>query len=288
MTAEKLKHHLVFDFPGETLKDETLLPGWFRQHYWQTFSLFLTVPDLRVTRMLITSMLREAWNQNEFLGENPEADEVDRMYMITWLQMLASYNGLLTYEEIEKIRDSEGKFQPINQLETPVLQNFDATAKQASAWSNDGLVVGLFQGSFDPPTLSHLRDATLATEFCHRLVIGYDNDDLLRARKGAERPRYKLQWRRNVFGSFWMVDSTIVLRPKTLTGLDNQYEKDYQDLRISRLFTVADDPAIDLKRIRIEKLGGELVILDEPFGKFHSSSLVERLKINPYLDILLP
>lgn len=271
---ELIRPAMVFDFVSREEKD--WLPEWFKNHYLGVFHLLSSQEDLRSARSLAISMLTDAWDFRIFREDNPEADELDRAYLICWLQYLTSRTGLLTYDEIKQIQESEGESFPPLYLEDKPLLGFREVVEKTRRWQKEEEIIGLIHGSFDPPTLAHLDDIFFATQCCHRLLIGFDSDELLRLRKGLDRPRYPLGLRRQILEDSWMVDLTVVMRPNEIDCA--LYQEDYQALHIDRLFTVPEDPALEEKKRRIESLGGELIAMPKYFGDFHSTGLMRILE----------
>lgn len=271
---EMIRPAMVFDSPVR--EEDDWLPRWFENHYLGVFHLLSSQEDLRSVRTLAITMLTEAWDFRIFREENPEADELDRAYLICWLQYLTSRTGLLTYDEIKQIQESEGESFPPLYLEDKPLLGFKEVAEKTRRWQREKEIIGFFHGSFDPPTLAHLDDIFFATQCCHHLLIGFDSDKLLRLRKGLDRPRYPLGLRRQILENFWMVDLTVVMRPNKVDGV--LFKEDYQALNINRIFTVPEDPSLEDKKKRIESLGGELIIVPKYFGDFHSTDLMRTLE----------
>ncbi len=199
----KIKHEYFLAPPLEDLmlnKDT-----WFYRYGLGAVSPILTHPDVTVSRMLVASMLTEAWNCDRFFNENghmvPEPNEFDRMLQITSLQQIASLTGLLNGEEIRLIQANEGDIPlPYFRLPEPPLLTFDEARAATQEWKAQGETIGCFQGSFDPTTAIHLGCATEAYSACDKLLIGFDSDRLLRSRKGEDRPRFKLDDSRKKFG----------------------------------------------------------------------------------------
>lgn len=229
-------------------------------------------------------MLIEAYDRNSFFENNssmePIPTEIDRLKLIVWLQFLASFPGLLHSEEITQIRECDGKISA-DQLLLPrnEITSFDELRQQTLIWEGMGETIGLFHGSFDPPTVYHLSCATLASQHCDRLLIGFDNDELLRRRKGADRPRSMGLGldRRKIFGSFWMVDGTFFLRANDVLDAE-QYVIDYRDLGVNYVFLDEATEDLEKRMSLITQAGARPMFLSRREGDYSSTKLIELAK----------
>jgi len=275
--VERIKHE-YFQEPEESLSENT----WFGKFGRTALSTIFIQKDVRFSRALVSNMLTEAWNESEFFEENghmiPSPDEVDRMHLICHLQHIASSTGLLNGEEIRKIQESEGRvlIQDFLPKEGPLI-NFESLKEMTTLWRSQGLKIGLFHGAFDPPTVVHLACATEAYTLCDRLIIGFDGDDLLRSRKRDDRPRYPLDWRRKVFGSFWMVDGTFVLRADRIEDV-SQYVQDYRDLHIDYVFLARQQEDKNARVKKIRASGAKPKILVHTGFELPATSILRLIK----------
>jgi glycerol-3-phosphate cytidylyltransferase-like family protein len=278
MAPERKIHHEYFSAPHDLLKKHP--DSWFYQYGLTAPGAIFSSPDIRFSRLLVANMLTEAWDRNRFFAENdhliPKPEETDRMLLIAWLQQIASFVGLLNGEEIREIQECEGSI-PSNKfiLKEPDLLSFEQIAKQAGDWKSQKSTIGLFHGSFDPPTVAHLGCATEAYLQCDRLLIAFDNDDLLRKRKGNDRPRFPLIDRRKIFGSFWMVDATLILRAKEISDVE-QFAQDYRELGIDYVFLASNQEDHQNRLEKIAKGGAEPKYLKHRGNEFSSTRMLER------------
>lgn len=287
---ERRIHHEYFDAVDPEELDERQKDTWFVKYGEGIPGGVFVQEDLRFSRMIIASMLTEAWNEGKFYVHNaglkPEPDEVDRLYLINYLQSIASLTGLLNGEEIRLIQERKGVV-PLEdfRLEEISLRSFDESVELTKKWKEKGLTIGLFHGAFDPPTAAHLMFATESyTQYpeCDKRIIGFENDLSLRNTKGAERPRYQLNWRRQVFGSFWMVDETVVLNAKSYYDME-AYVRDYRALNVDYVFLSAHQKEIRRRLKQISRAGAEPKYLyhlhDVPDQDvFHATKVLELLK----------
>lgn len=274
---ERIKHEY---FTAPKIEEEE--NGWFSR-YGKTISSGVFVQkDIRLARLVIASMLTEAWDERRFCLENrdmePEPDEIDRMRLIAHLQHLASLTGLLNGEEIRSIQREEGKMSLAAFMPKEVtLRNFEEVEKLTEDWKTQGLRIGLFHGAFDPPTVLHLACATEAYTQCDRLLIGFEGDISLKKAKGEDRPRYPLEWRREVFASFWMVDETFVLSSQDYQDV-KPYVRDYQNLNVNYVFLAADQEEKEKRLLKIKLAGAEPKYLYHRDGAFTATAVLGLLK----------
>ena len=280
MNQERRVKHEYFSAPNELLRSQ---PGsWFHKHGLAIPGAIFANPDIRASRLMIASMLIEAWDKNLFFQENghlePKPSESDRMSMIAFLQQIASSTGLINGEEIRMIQNTE---RPISlerfRLKEPILSNFNKVAGQVRDWKWKGDKIGLFQGSFDPPTAIHLSCATEAYNQCDRLIIGFDNDALLRKRKGKDRPRFPLINRRKTFESFWMVDTTYVTGAKDETDID-QYAFEYLALGVDYVFLANNQKDLSSRLDKIRMGGAKPKYLGYQNREFSATRTLELAK----------
>lgn len=258
--VERRVRHEYFSFPSlEEINQNDI--RWFLDCQKGLQSLISAQEDVRFSRFLAASMLIEAWNREEFFTENgrmnPEPSELDRMLLITYLQLLVSCTGLINGEEIKKIQESGGKigldgFRP----KSAGLPSDEETGMQAIAWKEKGLKIGLLHGSFDPVTVVHLACATEAYQQCDRLLVAFDSNVLLKRRKGLDRPRFSLDWRRQIFASFWMVDGTFVLSANDESE-EASYVRDYKHYRVDYVFLAKDQEDMTERKRKILLAGAE-------------------------------
>lgn len=136
MPRERINHEFFF-IPGREILEET--DNWFAKYGIGVSNGIFSIPDVAVSRFLISRMLCEAWNSEEFFRENgmlrPEPDELDRMKLITWLQQIASLSGLLSGEEIRLIQENEGMVNTsIFQLEDKPQLAFKNLSELEEGW----------------------------------------------------------------------------------------------------------------------------------------------------------
>lgn len=246
-------------------------------------------PDVRFSRIVALSMLKEAWNEKEFHQENPGASPFDRMQVIGFLQYLTSMTGLFSYEEFLAIKEGEEVPEMISQ---PVL-GFEEVAQIAQARKANGQTIGLFAGAFDPFTANHAVLNNYARSFCDFLITGFDSDELILNRKGKERkalgqtaPRFPISQRRGWASGLPTVDVTVELRPNVID--QEAYIKDYLALGVDVLFVgEPDHPAIPRMQEAMERVGGRVEILKNEWQGIHATQLMEFLKNNPFFNVQL-
>lgn len=289
--TERIKHE-YFSAPEDLiLKEENT---WFSKYAREVSSAIFIQEDVRLSRIIIASMLTEAWDERRFFEENaglkPEPDETDRMLLIAHLQRLASFTGLLNGEEIWRIQGFEGKI-PLSEfkLEDGLLPTFGEVASQTEKWKAEGLKIYMFHGGFDPPTILHLAcaaegyvQAFFQCDGRFRLLIGFEPDASREASKGENRPRYSANWRREVFGSFWMADSTVEMRTRNYSD-ETQRIQDYRDLNIDYVLLAVGQEEIDSRLRQIQNGGAEPRYFQHYSDTFHSTEVLDALKERGWL-----
>ena len=289
LITNRIKHE-YFSAPDNLFRQEDT---WFSRHGSGVTSPLFFQEDIRISRLVEASMLTEAWDRERFFEENrglkPEADEVDRLSLISYLQQIVSFTGLLSGEEIRSIQRERGRL-PLDDFvlpEQPVL-TFDEVKIQTDRWKSQGLEIYMLHGAFDPPTTLHLSCATevyvmanFQTNGLFRSLIGFESDISLRNSKGPDRPRYNCDWRRQTFGNFWMVDSTVEIRPQSYTD-ERQRIQDYRDLQVDRVVLAVGQEAHESRLRQIEKAGAEPVYIQALLDTFHSTDMLRALLSMPW------
>ena len=212
------------------------------------------MPSLEVTRAIAAHYLGLAHYPPTFYREHnyesPKPTEEDRLLYCDFIEFQLSITGLLNLQEIQQIRERGWWDQEIASMPSDLLflkqvdlPNFQEVSDRIASWKNEGWNIALFHGAFDPVTITHLQNATMAHQYSSvtgvplKFVIGFDSDDLIK-RKGRGRPRYPLDERRKQFGGFWMVDETVVLRPKKPDT--EEFVLDYLDLNVDYIVTTTN------------------------------------------------
>lgn len=282
---ERKLRHPFFVYPTEQPLYES---EWF-QGLRASIGSIASFADIRVTRGIAISMLAEAWDEREFHENNPKTTPLDRMQAIAFLQHLFSATGILSYNEIKSIQQG---FPPAHI--DKVLHSFDLAARLVQKVKSSGKKIGLFHGSFDPFTASHSTLNSIAQDYCDFLVVGFDSDDLIRQRKGELRaalgqdaPRFTANQRRSFAAGLTTVDMTVEMRPNEIDqGL---YEQDYRDLGVDVLFIgESNHPAYPRMKASMDKLGGEVIVVNPNWNGVHSTEVMEFIMHNPSFGNTLP
>lgn len=235
------------------------------------------MPDLEATRAIAAHYLGLAHFPPTFFREHrfesPQPTENDRLVYCEYMEFQLSITGLLNLQEIQQIRqrgwwDQEIASIPIELLyqKEVDLPNFQGVCEKITSWKKEGWKVALFHGAFDPVTITHLQNATMAysygavTNVPLKLVIGFDSDNLIK-RKGKNRPRYPLDKRREQFGRFWMVDETVVLQAKK--PITEEFVKDYLDLGVDYIVTTTNPDEVSTRIDAIIESNLELIPIHE-------------------------
>lgn len=236
------------------------------------------IPNLEATRAVAAHYLGIAHHANVFSRETrfdiPLPTEEDRLTYCDLIEFQSSITGLLNSKEIQSIREREWWNEDIASNPTDLLfqkpvdlHSFEEVSTRIENWKKEGWYVAAFTGSFDPPTLTHLQNATTAylysgvTGVPLKFVAGFDSDELLKIRKGKERPRYNLDDRRQQFGRFWMIDETVVMRSeKTII---EEYVRDYQQLGIDYVVMTVNPDELATKLPAVIEAGLEIIPIPE-------------------------
>lgn len=216
--------------------------SWFSRNKMDILhALLANGDDLRFTRYLVVNMLSEAWDKELFhtMMSGGTVDEADRICLIAWLQHWGTLLGLLSVDEIRQIQILSKKSQvdiarqpfidTVRQI-LPTVVPCEAALK-ARSLAQAGKIVGVFHGSFDPPTWVHLCLARHYHERCDHLIIGIDSDDYIKRRKGLSHPRYPLPFRQSVWAGFPSIIDSI-----TTTPASHYPEEDYCDRVITDFY----------------------------------------------------
>lgn len=278
MPVEKQPHRII-THPFETFQNPAA--GWFLDYGVTSIDFMFSIPDIRRSRIVMASMLTEACNPDEFFTENghmnPSPNETDRNLQIAWLEEFATHTGLLHSDEIEKIRNLNGKIPLEHYIFTPKpTHTIETLSPITQIWKAQGDTIGLFHGSFDPPTITHLQCAMDASTRCDHLIIGFDSDVLLSARKGPERPRYPLETRMAMFSNFWMIDASVTMSATTLQ--DEPFIHDYQQIHVDYVFMTSGQEDITDRERKIVLGGAHPILLNVPDTPTSATTVMERAK----------
>lgn len=249
----------------------------------------LPLTPLTMVRSMIANMVVHAAESGEFGNYTQDfgwgkASESDRITSLRWLQWYASTTGLLHANEIlwlsqflfgrvpAYLNDLGGGGAP---------ESREDLDKNIEVWLDQGYEIAAFQGTFDHPTATHLKNATFAHLWAQdnvrkiKLVWWFDNDRLAK-RKGIERPRYPLDLRRSSVGGLWQVAATAV---STAVSTDDRdaYIADYRDTGTTIVFVTEDEPLSGGRIATATRAGAEIVTLPVGDINFHSSEKVWRL-----------
>jgi D-beta-D-heptose 7-phosphate kinase / D-beta-D-heptose 1-phosphate adenosyltransferase len=86
-------------------------------------------------------------------------------------------------------------------------------------WRRKALRIGFTNGVFDILHVGHLSTLKYAKAHCDRLIVGVDDDDSVRARKGPDRPLQRAQHRATLIDALHMVDVVIIFSADILDPL---------------------------------------------------------------------
>jgi hypothetical protein len=260
---EKLQQHDYFLPKEGTYHNDG---GWFISNGARVVDAFkLTslsidgVPDLRMYRQLLAYELsiatHPAFFWYEYSGDSPEPTERDREAMAAHLKFIASFTGILHADEIRQIESGDFyefmRVFPRPEIQDP-LPTRDELKQKIIGWKEEGYTIVAFQGSFDPPTETHLTNATDAMLFSQeqglkfKIIFILDGDDLIqrKAESGDARPRVSINERREMLESFWQVAGTCVSKVKSTEDWWG-YVLEYHELGIDHvLFTEKHNPGL--------------------------------------------
>lgn len=210
------------------------------------------MPNLEATRAVAAHYLGLASYPKTFFREHehndPKPTEEDRLLYRDYIEFYLTITGLLSAQEVKQIRNRGWWNEEIESIPRDLLfqkeidlPNFQEVSDRIFKWKKEGWKIALFHGAFDPVTITHLQNASMAYQYGAitktplKLIIGFDSDELIK-RKGKDRPRYPLDERREQFGRFWMVDETVVLRPTEPNTHD--FVRDYEALGADYIVTI--------------------------------------------------
>ena len=279
-----------FSFPFEYRLDPDC---WFERNKIASLrALLMSSDDLRFNRQIAVGMLSEAWDRQRFMRDEKSsgADDVDRLYLITWLQHWSTFLGFLSATDLRTIKylSENGQrrmvtshFSRLVREEYPVIP-FDKVAEETRGLAESGKLVGMFHGSFDPPTFMHLSLANYYHQLCDTLVIGIDGDGLIRVSKARE-PRYPFEKRYSVWSSFPNVVDQLVEVPTDIY-VKGRYRRErisgfYKELGVGIVFFDSTEPG---RRSRIKEIRGAGAIPYDlniyQIGQYFSSTQLMELK----------
>lgn len=189
------------------------------------------------------------------------------------LKSISNGLGLVSSSQIEAIED-RGKVELVDLR--PKYKEWEDLVDLAEKWESEDKIVGLVHGAFDPPHIGHSHLFATVRPCCHHLLVGFDSNQLLRSRKGGDRPRFpQLAWRMAEVASLPTVDYVFKMPVEKVER--ERYIQTYKQLRIDILGIGSDNPLVDEFQYRMLGLGGLLVKAPRE-GHFSSTIMLERLR----------
>ncbi|AKM81659.1 MAG: hypothetical protein UT13_C0001G0701 [Candidatus Pacebacteria bacterium GW2011_GWF2_38_9] len=299
---EELREHKYF-LPKEKIQNND--HNWFIENgaplinAFRLTSSIAKFPDLRMYRQLLAYELSTATHPdyfwNEYDGDSPKPTEEDRKTMVSYLKFVTSFTGVLHSKEIEQIEN--GNFYEFmkffKKLESPKpLTSRDELKQKILMWREEEYKIIAFQGSFDPPTETHLINATEALLLAQeqklkfKIIFILDNDELIqrKAKPEDERPRVGVEKRREILESFWQVAGTCVSNVKSADDWWG-YVMEYQELGVDHVLITRkqnqkldDILEIEKRNIVIRGAKKKVLWLEEIPNGLTSTMLMERYK----------
>jgi D-beta-D-heptose 7-phosphate kinase/D-beta-D-heptose 1-phosphate adenosyltransferase len=92
-------------------------------------------------------------------------------------------------------------------------------AQHVYQWRRKALRIGFTNGVFDILHIGHVSTLRLAKRHCDKLIVGVDDDDSVRARKGPDRPFQTAHHRATLIDALHMVDAVIIFSADILEPL---------------------------------------------------------------------
>jgi D-glycero-beta-D-manno-heptose 1-phosphate adenylyltransferase len=114
-------------------------------------------------------------------------------------------------------------------------------------------------GVFDLLHVGHVRFLRAARAAGRQLVVGVEDDDRTRARKGDGRPLQAVEERCELVASLWPVDAVFVISGSPDLAPVAAYRELLAQLAPARLAFTAGDPAAPGRRAVAEAIGAEVV-----------------------------
>jgi len=263
---------------------------WFEENRFEALAPYHITDDLRFTRFLVARMIYEDSLKEEFLHNNPGATDDDRIMMIQWNAAFACHTGVLSIDEVTDLIVSAKtgeEFEVARFVPAPI--NEDVSFCEISSVigrvrrfreANPSAVIGMFHGSFDAPVWKHLSLIREYRQFCDLLIVGVDNDELVRNLKGAsrvpDRIYYPIHKRVGVFKAFPHIVDDILVMPMRQPN-PHDYIKLYEILGINRVFMSDSDPKLSERVAQTLRAGAVPVIDEYEMNRYTSSLLATRL-----------
>lgn len=256
------------------------------------FAGHVDMPDLRTHRQLLAYELAIASHPSyfwqEYSGDTPKPTENDRLDMISHIKFIASLHGLLHVQEIDQIINGpfESFLQFIYSSETELPTRFELKEKILK-WKKDGYIIVGFQGSFDPPTETHLLNATDAILLAQekgvkfKIIFILDGDELIQRKSSGDdlRPRFTEDDRRAALEPFWQVAGTCISNVTSEKDW-RRYALEYHELGLDYiLITSTEHPTFEdnlklIERISVVRMAKMKVLWLEDFPLGISSTAI--------------
>jgi hypothetical protein len=271
-------------FYSEPPEELIAMVGGEERYYYLTGEILghmFSNPSLSFLRNTFGELLWKMHNSDEPESEGGYSS-LDKLVTISKLQEWLTLFGFVLGQEIKSVQEGE-HIRDINPA--PKYKTYPELLELAQIWKQEGKVVGLVHGAFDPPHNGHSSLFYKIWPYCDVLLIGFDSNSTIRHRKGEDRPRFpQLAWRMWEVASLPTVDNVFVL-PVSPPVEGEKYSRIYEELGISILGTRVDNPFLGEYRRRMNKLGGH--VLSYVIHNWSSTRQMNAIKSHRTQDWLL-
>jgi len=257
------------------------------------------ITELNNSRIMIISMLNElfGYGRDDYVDK---LEPIERMYIINKILFLSSSFGLLSDEETHfynslLFSDNLLTFFALNS-KIPKIAPEPFVYQKPPILTTEQLLerlivekpkyIGIFMGSFDPPTAIHLGLIKFYRQFCDFLIVGVDSEKYIKIIKGnkrnAERQSYPLRERTAILYSLGLNIDAILTLPfnEPISSEGNEVINLLKLLHIKIVFLTAKD-GLDILSKRTSQIqsAGCIPFVFDPYNggiNFGSTELIRR------------
>lgn len=140
----------------------------------------------------------------------------------------------------------------------------------------NGQKVVVATGCFDIVTVDHLRFLKRAKDAGDILVLGLEDDNRVKARKGPLRPVNTIAQRVELMEEFRFIDYVFVIAGSPKMEIKPFYTRLHKTLRADLLAVSDDDRDHEDKKEEIEAAGGRLLVVS-PYGSVTTTSTIHKI-----------
>lgn len=235
--------------------------GWMRS----SLDLLTLNLSLSLSRQYFSDKLWGLYNHPDEIKTVSGFDDEDIKAHITYLEATLTMFGLCLKRELTTMEPTDGrKGRTLNIIDPSAKYlSYEELRELAKVWRDQGKMIGIIQGCFDPQHIGHSQLAAETYPYCDVLVCGFNKNSQIRLAKGEDRPRYpQLAWRMWEMASTPVIDFVFVMPTKEYDS--DEYTDMYRELGIKLMGAGHDNLFLPVYEERMRRLGGKVMVSGRP------------------------